>query len=282
MMNGGRGGSDRGTFREILTAAVADITEHGYDSVERVAGWQAKLIKAADAMAMPQWRVDELLRSSFGAIYKKLIEMGGILRHHPDVPKFTLNRLAPRLRGELNRRIAMSAELIKLNKADAMAKTMRRFSGWASSVPAGGSNVVDRSETKADIGKAFQSLGYVERRVAIDQSNKFRSALSEIIAQDSGAIAVIWHSHWKQSGYNYRVDHKERDKHVYAVRNNWAIENGLMRRGDNPYYDEITAFGEEVCCRCYGQWLTGLRALPDDMLTDKGRAALAEAKSRAA
>jgi len=104
----------------------------------------------------------------------------------------------------------------------------------------------------------------------IDQSHKFVSSLNNILAKDGGAIAVIWHSNWRQRNYNYRPDHKERDSNVYALRNNWAIEKGLMKAGPAGYYDEITQFGEEIYCRCFGQYLYSIRDLPKEMLTQRG------------
>jgi hypothetical protein len=93
------------------------------------------------------------------------------------------------------------------------------------------------------------------------------------VAQDGGAIAGRWRSHYRQVGYNYRVDHKERDGLVYAIRGNWAIDKGLMNKGVG-YTDEITAAGEEVFCRCQMIYIYGLGKLPNDMLTSKGESEL--------
>jgi len=264
------------SFYEVVTAAVRDISEHGYDSQTRVDFWLGEIAKAAARDMTPPHVLQETLNGALRGLYQRLIDKGGILQQHPGVSRYTLEKIKPALRAELDRRIVASAQLIKLNREAAIQKTLQRFSGWATSIPIGGSEVVDKVDTKDDIKKSLKQLPFEERRVIIDQSHKLVSSLSEIVAHDGGAIAGEWHSHWKQLNYNYRRDHKERDRKVYAVRGNWAIEQGLMKVGPAGYTDEITTPGEEVFCRCYYRWLYNVRELPDDMVTVKGKAKLAE------
>lgn len=259
------------TFYEILTQAVADILDHGFDSEQRVRDWEAKIAFAAAEEMIPEHVLQVHLRNVLTAQYKREVEQGRILKFHPGVSRFTLINLKPRLHAELQRRIMASAQLIKLNRAESIASTLRRFSGWASSVPIGGVEVAKRNEIKGRIKKSLGSLSYEERRVIIDQSHKFSASLNEIIATDGGAIAVKWHSHWRQMGYNYRKDHKERDEKIYLYRNSLARSAGFVKAGEAGYYDDITKVAEEVYCRCFAQYIYALRSLPDDMLTEKGR-----------
>lgn len=266
---GRRGGGQ--SFHEVLTEAVRDISAHGYDSAERVAMWAARIRQAAVASMISEVDLRRALAGSLKAIYGRLVDRAGILQQHPGVSRFTLQRVAPKLRNELDRRVMASAGLIKLNREAAIQKTMQRFSGWATSVPSGGSKVVDKVETKTDIGKSLAQLPYAERRVLIDQGHKFTAELNNILAVENGAIALVWHSHWRQAGYHYRPDHKERDAQVYAIRGCWALDKGLMKAGAAGYYDQITKVGQEPLCRCFAQYIYALRALPDEMLTRKGR-----------
>jgi hypothetical protein len=267
-------------FYEILRLAITDITEHGFDTSGRLAFWTEELRQAAMRTVMPVWRMEELLKVGLSAIYRRLIERGTIARYHPGIPRFTLQRVAPHLRAELDRRILASADLIKLNREQAIAKTLQRFQGWATSIPGGGSDATSKQQTAKEVRKALARLPFEERRVLIDQGHKFTANLSNILAQDGGAIALIWHSHWRQSGYDYREDHKERDGQAYAIRGNWAISSGLMKPGAAGYYEDITAVGEEVFCRCYAQYLYALRDLPAGMLTKKGNDELARARGK--
>lgn len=260
----------RRSFYDVLSAAVRDVSEHGFDAPGRLAYWTEQLREAAERSATPLYKMEEMLRSGLGAIYRRLVERGGAAQYHQGVDRFTLQRIAPRLRAELDRRLLASANLIKLNRQQAIAKTLQRFQGWSTSIPAGGSDATSRRETNKEVRKALARLPFEERRVLIDQGHKLSASINAVVAKEGSAIALVWHSHWRQSGYDFREEHRERDGLVYALRGNWAIESGLMRVGDAGYYDDVTAVGEEVYCRCWAEYIYSLRNLPRTMLTRKG------------
>jgi hypothetical protein len=266
------------TFAEVLNAAVADMVANGFDSAERVAGWMDRIRRAAEASLTPPYVLEAALQEAMRSIYRRMVDGGAILKLNPGVSRFTLDKVKPRLRAELDRRIMASANLIKLNRGAAIEKTLQRFSGWSTSIPAGGTRAADRRQVKRDVRRSLAQLPFVERRVLIDQGHKFTAALSETLARDGGAIAATWRSRWRQAGYDYREDHKERDGQVYAVRGCWALERGLMRAGPAGFTDQITQPASEIFCRCAYQWLHNLRDLPDEMLTAKGKAELARVK----
>lgn len=267
------------TFFQTLTAAINDVALNGFDSAARVATWIRKIREAAVASLVPESVVEDQLQKAFRSTYKRLVDDGTIMKYHPGVARFTLDRVKPALRAELDRRLMASRELIRLNRAAAIEKTTQRFSGWATSVPPGGTGMTDKVETKESVRKALASLPFEERRVATDQGHKFVSNLSDILAIDSGAIAATWNSNWRQRNYQYREDHKERDGQVYVVRGNWALEKGLMKTDGHEYTDAIEKPGEFVYCRCTYTYIYNLRALPPDMLTDKGRTELARLRA---
>jgi hypothetical protein len=269
------------TLNEILTEAVADLTENGFTSDERIAYWQEQLRGAMDAMLLSEDHLEDMLRQTLRSVYQREVERDGLLKRHPGLSKFTLQQIKPKLHDELSKRIMASANLIKLNRDEAIEKTLRRFSGWATSIPDGGSKTVDRVETKAEIRKAFSSLPYTERRVAIDQGHKLVAAVNEIVAMDGGAIAAIWHSHWMERGYvNYRVEHKKLDLKTFLIRGSWAQKMGWVKPDENGYTDQVDQPGTPVFCRCYWQFLYNIAQLPDSMVTAKARVALAEARAK--
>lgn len=261
------------TFYEVITAAVRDITDRGFDPI-RVDIWIKQIEAAARRDMVSEDLLNRTLRSSLESLYKRYVDRGALLQYSPGVSKFTLDRIKPQLRAELDRRIMASTQLIKMNREEAIQKTLRRFAGWTTSIPQGGSTATDKNEVKGDIKKALKQLPFEERRVLIDQGHKFTAAISETLASDGGAIAAIWHSNWRQRNYNYREDHKDRDRKVFTVRGNWAAAKGLMKAGPAGYVDDITKPAEEPFCRCHYQWLYHLRELPKDMLTEKGTAEL--------
>ena len=267
------------SFFETISEAIREFEQTGFDSVHRLEYWLGKIRESAAQSLTPESVLEEQLNKTFGSIYRRMIDDGQIVKNHPGISRFTIDRLKPKLRGELDRRMAVSRGLIKLNRDAMMEKVSQRFAGWASSIPDGGSRAVDVKETKDHIRKALTSLPFTERRVMIDQGTKFVSSLNEIIATDGGAIAVKWNIR-KSPGYNNRPDHKEREGKIYLLRNSWAKEKGLVKPGPAGYYDDITKFGEEIFCSCWGSFLYALRDLPQDMLTRKGELALEEARAK--
>ena len=285
------------TFYEALTAAVKDFTEHGFNNQERLEHWMRELELAAKQSMIPESAMRQQMTAAFQGVYRRLVENGGIAQYHPGVGRFTLQQVMPKLRAELDRRIMASANLIKLNREAAIQKTLQRFSGWATSIPAGGSKTTEKIEEKDKVRKSLAQLPFEERRVLIDQTHKLTTALNETMAVGGGAIAARWFSHYRQPGYDYREDHKERDGEVYAIRGNWALEKGLMKPGKAGYTDDITKPGEEVFCfpgnskipfadnveKCFRRWYSGdlteivtssnktLRATPNHpVLTSRG------------
>ncbi len=261
------------TLYETLTAAINAISSQGYVSPEQVEYWLTRIRDAARGSLMPEPKLQAELERALRAKYAGYVEHGGILAQHTGLPRFTLEKVKPHLRAELDRRIVASANLIKLNRAQAIDKTLQRFSGWATSVPAGGTKNTDKVEEKTRIRSSMTSLPFEERRVLIDQGHKLAANLSDTLARDGGAIAGEWHSNWRQPGYNYRQDHKERDRLIYLLRTSWARERGLVKPGPPGCYEDITACAEEPFCRCRMRWIYQISALPADMLTQAGAAA---------
>lgn len=268
------------SFYKVIEAAIADIEAHGYDSQARIDGWLTRIEQAAVMSSVPESVLAETLSRTMLGIYGRMVERGGYNQVHKGISRFTVDRLKPKLRSELDRRMMASADLIKLNRNQMIAQTKQRFSGWATSIPKGGSRAVDKTEVKTNLKKSFGALPYEERRVMIDQGHKLTSELNNIIAVDGGAIAAVWHSHFRQPGYNARPDHAELDGKIFVVRGNWAIDQGLMKVDGHQYTDEIDRPGQPVFCRCAYSYLYNLRDLPDSMLTVKGRESLASLRSK--
>ncbi|EPF7428286.1 hypothetical protein [Klebsiella pneumoniae] len=273
------------TFTRTVREAVKFFLRNGYTSRQEMEQWQAIIRQAAESETDDDYMsmVSDRLRKT----YDLQVSKAGALERHKGLSRFTLNYMEPKLRSELDRRILASADLIKLNRTAAINKTVQRFSGWATSIPVqdyvgGGLSPSSRSGVNYNcdhIQKSAQQVDYEARRVMIDQSHKLIANIDNIIATSNNAIAAEWHSHWRQAGYDYREDHKERDKLVYLIRGNWAQKNGYVKAGPSGYLDEITQPGEEVFCRCYVTYLYNLRSIPEGMLTQKGRKFLESMKA---
>lgn len=256
------------TFFEVLTAAINDLIEHGFDSQHRIEFWVEKIKRAAENALIPQAQMQREMEKALTGSFTRLVTKGGLV--NKEVSKYDIDKLKPKLRAELDRRIMASANLIKYNREECISNTLRRFEGWATSIPKGGSNVVDRVKEKQDIKKSLSKMTFMQRRVIIDQTHKLVSNINDIVAVSNGAIAAKWHSHWRQANYNYREPHKEIDEKIYLIRDSWAKEKGLIKP-INGYTDDLPMPGELVYCRCSYVYLYNLRQLPKEFLTEKGK-----------
>lgn len=256
------------TLYEVLTEAINHYVDRGWDSQDSLLDWSRKLRVAASREAPD----DQLARKHLTSIYSRLVIDGGALRDQPaDGPKkITLDKIKPDLRKELDRRIFASANLIKLNREQAVERTVQRFEGWVSSIPPSGVSDIDKNGQKAEIKKSVTDLNFISRRVAIDQGHKLSSNVKYLLSVQGGAIGFRWHSPWRRPGYDYRKDHKERDELIYLLRDSWAIQQGLIKPV-NGFYDEITAAGEEVFCSCQVFPIYAPQKLPDEFLTENGK-----------
>lgn len=269
-------------FFVVVQRAVADISEHGFESEGRIAYWLGELRKSANTYLMSEQEMTERLRDALSAIYSRLIDKGQIARYHSNIGRFTVDNLRPHLRAELDRRILASAYLIKSNRKESIDATLRRFQGWSTSIPAGGSKSTDRREVAEIVKKSLQSLPFEARRVIIDQGMKLTSAINSIIASDGGAIAGRWRSHAGELNYAARPEHAKRNNHVFLIRDSWAHKAGLVKPGPDGYTDQIEQPAEFVYCRCFYVYLYAVSDLPDDMVTEKGRAELARVRKEMA
>lgn len=268
------------TFYGDVTAAVNHFRQYGFTSQTELDAWLARIRRSALLQLKTPAETEALLKRTLTAKYDALVNRGGLQRSMPEIGRVTLDRIKPKLRAELDRRIMVSANLIKLNRQKAIDTTLQRFQGWATSIPPGGSRAVDKAAEKDDIRKSLAQMDFIERRVVIDQTHKLAATINNITAVDNGALAVEWHSPWRRPGYDFRVDHKHRDLQVYAIRGCWALEQGKMKAGPAGYYDEITHVGEEVYCSCTAKYIFALRKLPPDMMTKAGLYALPPSTAR--
>ena len=266
---GGQGFA-RQSFQRLLTEALRDLAATGYVSRGQIEEWLSRLRAAAERELGAEARIDAAMRAVMESAFRRLIDQGKIAEYVPGVSRYTVAMIKPQLRAELDRRILAAADLIKIHRREAIEKTLQRFAGWSTSIPPSGEGVIDKREVRAAVTKSLKQYDFERRRVAIDQGAKLIANVADIVARDGGAIAAEWHSHWRQPGYNYRPDHKERDGKIYAIRDSWAHREGLITKGAG-FTDEMTAPAQEPFCRCFMRYITSPRRLPEDMLTRKGR-----------
>jgi len=272
----------RNRFYRVLSEAIADFTEHGFDSQERLDRWVRELKQAAVESLVPESVLTKALNEALGREFRRATDPRTLQRRHRAVPFFKLEQVKPRLRSELDRRILASASLIRLNRDASVERTLQRFVGWSTSIPSGGTRAVDKRETNEDIRRSIAGLPFEERRVIIDQGHKLAAAINDIIATDAGAIVMTWHHVMEGGGYQARPEHVARNDEIFVVRGNWALEAGLMKLAGRKYTDQVDQPAEKPYCRCWWEAGYTLRDLPPEMLTAAGREQLAAARKQIA
>ncbi len=143
-------------------------------------------------------------------------------------------------------------------------------------VPSGGTKDKAIKGSIAEIKKELRSLATWDRLFYTYKARSFPAEIEHIFVFAGNPLAAIWrYSDLDAQGeYQKTYNHQQRDGRVYAVRGCWAFEKGLMKVGPAGYLDAISRPSQELGCMCSLQWVTGVRRLPGDMITDKGRSEL--------
>ncbi len=260
-------------FQQVLAEAINEFADTGYISKERLDYWMGRLRLLADQSLRPSEDQIQIIRNGLEKMFSKHLRKAP--KSHPQLSVRDITSIEPELRPILERRIMASAALIKLNRQQAIDMTMRRFSGWASSMPLGGTRDVKKSKVKTDISKPLRSASYETRRLLIDQGHKMAANINKTVADQYGALAYEWQHIEPFPGYDSRPEHLKRNTHIYLIRGSWAHQQGLVKK-HGQWADEIDQPAEAINCRCAAVYLYSLRDLPEEALTEKGKAALKE------
>jgi len=132
-------------------------------------------------------------------------------------------------------------------------------------------------ETGSRITPIKREAGYYARwdeNLYALKANSFPAEMAFVFEYHRGdAIAA----RWEYSDLDERMDdipasdHRLRDGAIYTVKNNWALRKGLMTPGAAGYIEDLDIPSIQLGCACSLVWITSLRKLPDDMLTEAGR-----------
>ncbi|MGH7715521.1 MAG: hypothetical protein ACREML_05935 [Vulcanimicrobiaceae bacterium] len=262
----------RSSFRVLLRQAIRHFAAAGYSSESDLQTWIARLHEALDAEIGTDEGAHRLVAGVLEAVYEKDVSKRAVLRRIPGVLRYTLENVKPELRAELDRRIFAAADLIKINRRKRKAQTLQRFAGWVSSVPRAGSQAQHLRTVASQIAAPAQQAKWEARRLAVDQGHKLSAAVAHVVAQGNGAIAAIWHDRGeKDRSYHARPHHLARSGTLFLIRDSWAINQGLIRRGSRPYLDEIEQPAELPFCSCTAEYIVTPRELPQECVTARGR-----------
>jgi len=262
-------------LNQFIRQALDDVIRKGW-TPESVAVWASNFRKLALQLAFnktPEQVVAPYLRY----LYKREIESGKVLQRNKGLGHFTYERIKPEFRRLLEDRIRANIDLITMERPNAVDVATARFSGWLMSFDGTQEKLPPAKELPAfkNILKPItEQKSYEHSRRAIDQGHKMLRAIDSVIAEQGGAVAAIWHAHPKTSTYDARKEHWARDGKVYIYKNSDLVEKGLVKKGDEPWVEDITdppAFLVNCTCFFSNEYsLNGLYRIAPHLLTKKG------------
>ena len=253
-------------FLKLLREAAKHFTQHGYTSQADINHWRVRLLTAAEQHLDPEDAHRRIGRTLSNAFYRA-IGAGRIAKKHGGVHRWSIERLEPKLKDELQRRIFASQELVEGDKRIALERIQNRFLGLATA----GANPGEAQAAASAIGKAARDAKASARMVAVDQTKKMVTAMDEVIAEDGGSIGGVWNAMWDIER-KHRPEHAARHGKFYVRRASWADSQGLLKH-PNGYMDQEDMPGTLINCRCEYDYIYDLADVPDEFLTVKGRKA---------
>ena len=190
-----------------------------------------------------------------------------ICKRHKVSP-YVIASLYALFRDERDERIQSARVINDLHRDEAQSVTMRRFAGWQSSTP----SKKPKREVISFISEPVKELPKKERMVIADQTRKMITNMDVIVAKEAGAIGYYWHSLYRVPGYRYRESHKHLDMDgVFVIlRDSWAYQQGLIKKGNQIFSDQIERPGELPNCKCSPKYVYSMTDVPKDCLTIKG------------
>lgn len=194
-----------------------------------------------------------------------------VLHRRHDIEGYIIAALYFLLRNEKDNRIHFAKRLTDMRREETKETVMRRFEGWASSIPVN-REIINKREILNFIVKPIKELPKREREIVSDQTRKLSSNMDAIVAKEVGAIGYFWHSLFRVPGYNYREEHKhlDLDGKFIILKDSWAYQEGYIKRGNQIYQDDIECPGELPNCKCTAKYVYDLDAVPKECLTIKG------------
>jgi hypothetical protein len=202
--------------------------------------------------------------------FKSQVDYKALHKRH-EIEGYIIAALYFLLRDEKDNRIFSAKQLTKMRREETKDTVMRRFAGWASSIPVN-RTITNKQEIVNFIVKPIKELPKHEKTIVEDQTRKMVSNMDMIVASEAGAIGYFWHSLFRVPGYNYREEHKhlDLDGKFIILKDSWAYKAGYIKRGNQIFQDDIECPGELPNCKCTAKYVYDINSVPKDCLTIKG------------
>ncbi|HUA09911.1 MAG TPA: hypothetical protein VMA98_11650 [Candidatus Acidoferrales bacterium] len=119
-----------------------------------------------------------------------------------------------------------------------------------------------------EIKKQLRFLAKWDRLFYTYKAMSFPTEIERIlILSNQHPVAAIWrYSRLDQDvEYPHAYNHQDRDNRVYAIRDSWALKNGLVKVGESGYLDEVSLPGQDLGCMCSLEWIASPDRVPTEM-----------------
>ena len=253
------------TFFQVLTLAIADMVSHGFDSASRVEHWIFEIKKSLKTQVLPPRDLEQMVYRALTNTFERTLRTHR--GRHALTNKVIVSQMTPQLRTEMNKRMMATMQLLQASRDETLAKVVRNFTGWATSIPEGGTAQAKQREEKARIRRILTRIPNQEKRIILDQSYKLKTAMDDLIAKESGAIAAKWYDRGEHDiTYDARKLHLDRSGTIFTIRNSWAHQQGLIK-APNGYTDDFEMVGEFPFCKCHYEYFYRIEDLPKQFLT---------------
>lgn len=260
----------RPSFESALYQHAADLIRIGQANPSRMEDITANLRRMGNEWVQDLFESDvQTLKAELNHTFRRFAE-GGFKRELPEIKAYRIERIKPKLRAELDRRIANAASLIKINRQNMINDAIQRFVGWSTGDI---SQLITPPRDLTNMDKAGND--YTVRRCRIDQRQKLRANIADIAALDLGAIAFYWRG---SKDDRERKLHTERNDKLYLIRNSWADKQGLLNVRGAEGWNDFTETKDDgmpgipIYCRCHAEYVFNLDSLPINCLSEKGKA----------
>jgi len=278
---------DAKPLADAINAAINELLKNGW-TPSLIKCWRDELERVLDEEAMSPIDAGDAVQRYYQNYLDRIIEVKGLpfrsIVSSDDKQaagitgigmegKFEL--LLPKIRSAFDSCVNdVKAHAGQFRQRELLA-ALNTFEQWALSIPLGGTKEKSFRDEARSVRLELKSFSKWDKYFAQVKSRNFMNEINRIIAEFNGAIAARWHFR----SLCEEPMHKERDGEIYLIRGNWASEKGFIDDHKTKFTESLSLPGNDGCMCSYCH-LSGLRDLPAELLTPKGKDALADSNKR--
>jgi hypothetical protein len=265
-----------------INAAINELLKKGSASAI-IKSWRDELERVLDEAATSPADASDSVQRYYQNYLDRIIEVRGLPMHSivsaddkqvTAITGFGMNGnfelLLPKMRRAFDSCVNDVKAQAEQFRQRELLDVLNTFEQWARSIPLGGTKEKSFRDEARSVRQILKAFSKWDKYYFYAKRSNFSNEINRIIAESNGAIAALWHFYDCE-----KPMHKERDKKVYLIRGNWAIEKGFIDDHEAKFTDDLPLPGNDgcMCSYCY---LSHVGDLPAELLTPKGKNAKKE------